>query len=669
MGTAVNHTTDNIKTIDNVHIKELVSDLNLKQKEAVLKIDGPCLVLAGAGTGKTKTLMSRMAYIILSGAAKHYEILSLTFTNKAAKAMTEKLSELLKNHEPLGRLWLGTFHSICVRLLRAHSQEVGLSYDFAILNKDDQQRLVKKILKEQNIDHKQLDHNFFIAQIEKWKNKALSVTDTKDLDNDVSNFDLCHKVYQIYEQKLQEMDAIDFSGLIFQTIKLFRANAEILNYYKQQFRYIMVDEYQDINVAQYLLLKILCNKSSNICCVGDEDQSIYSWRGAEVSNILSFHKLFNNATIIRLEQNYRSTPNILEAATSLISNNEYRLGKKLWIDSDKNGEDIKVVALYNCQMEATFIARTILDINPVSFAETAILLRTSHLSRQLEEKLLTFNIPYQVIGGQKFYDRMEILDAISYARLCKNSNDTLALERIINVPKRNVGLSSLQILHEVSQNQKISLFQAISFALENNLIKIKKAAENLANLLNIINKYNTLNRASDAPKPGNLLNSLLTDVGYIDMWLSKEDGANRIDNLKELINSMRSFESINEFLEHISLVHEHSSNEFQEKNDVLNRHGKISIMTLHGAKGLEFNDIFLSGWEEEVFPNQRAVSQSALGLEEERRLAYVGITRAKKRLYITYAKNRFLHGYWQQQTASRFVNEIGKNNILFFENL
>ena len=637
----------------NNKIDEMLICLNQQQREAVLQTQGPCLILAGAGTGKTRTLMTRIAYIVLNSLAPLDNILAVTFTNKASTAMKLKLSELLNgpdNDLDYGfnnffGLWLGTFHSICARILRLHTQEIGLPRGFTILNQDDQLRLIKQILKDLNIDTENQPPKIFLKTIEKWKNQAILPNDLGSTNHRIKNFDLHLQVYKTYEERLHELGAIDFSSLILCCIDLMRNNPEIRAYYKEKFKYVMVDEYQDINVAQYLFLRTLCDDNSNICCVGDEDQSIYSWRGAEVNNILSFQKLFKNAKITRLEQNYRSTANIINAASALISNNGNRLGKNLWVAKNE-GSKVKAKRLYSCFEEADFIATSIAEL--ADFKSCAILVRTSQISRKIEEHLMQMGIPYKVLGGQKFYDRLEILDSIAYCRLCFNPNDSLAFERIINTPKRSIGATTLAAIQEIALQEKIPLIDALEKAIEMKIVKMQKAKNNIKELIDLIKHHHKqINEIS----PGDILCSILEQTGYTSMWKeNKEDGKNRLDNIDELLSSMRRFESMEEFLNYVGLVHE------KEDKELGSEKGSVSLMTLHGAKGLEFDNVFLPAWEAGILPNARALNEYGDD-EEERRLAYVGITRACNNVYITYVTRRFLHGHWQYQSPSHFIKE------------
>jgi len=625
-----------------------IEALNDKQKEAVLTTEGPLLMLAGAGTGKTRALTTRLAYILHMKKSIPQRILSVTFTNKAAREMKDRIQSLL-GFEAEG-FWIGTFHSLCVRILRRHAEKIFYNSDFTILDTDDQLRLIKQIIKAENLDEKELKPRLVAGYISRWKDQVKLPQDVKE---SIKNYQKKEKtianIYEIYQERLKSLNAMDFGDLLLLTLTLFRQNLEVLSEYQNRFDYILVDEYQDTNTAQYLWLRLLAQKNKNICCVGDDDQSIYGWRGAEVKNILQFEKDFPGSKIIRLEQNYRSTPYILDAASSIISNNASRLGKKLWTD-EKEGEVVTINTLWSGDEEASWVANEIEACkgNKVLYSQMAVLVRAGYQTREFEERFLVMGIPYRVIGGLRFYERAEIRDAIAYLRIVASSLDSLALERIINVPKRGIGPSAVNTLYDIARGRNISLLEAAHIACREMFIK-GKTRLSLMDLLNQIDRWQSL--LPEKPHP-ELAQIILEESGYISMWRADktEQAQGRLENLKELVTALREYPSLSAFLEHVSLVVDSlsSSNE-----DV------VTLMTLHSSKGLEFDRVFLTGWEEGIFPSQRTLLESGqLGLEEERRLAYVGITRAKTKAYITSAKNRKVYGKWQSSVPSRFIAEL-----------
>ncbi|MCB9982961.1 MAG: UvrD-helicase domain-containing protein [Rhodospirillales bacterium] len=705
--------------------------LNNEQREAVESLDGPVLVLAGAGTGKTRVLTTRLAHLLHTGRAYPSQILAVTFTNKAAQEMKARVSQLMGG-APVEGWWLGTFHSLAARMLRRHADLVGLSSNFTILDPDDQVRLLKQIMEANNIDTKKWAPKAMIGFIDRWKDRGLTPAQVSaDEVGDIADGKL-PMLYEIYQRRLREVNACDFGDLLLHMITILKdpANAHLLDEYHRRFRYIMVDEYQDTNVAQYLWLRLLAlkrnrhpvgrsherepgkssaesaahmdprclnqppadrgddsewNSGANICCVGDDDQSIYGWRGAEVGNILRFEKDFEGAKIIRLEQNYRSTNNILKAAHGVISKNDGRLGKELWSDAG-DGEKITVRGLWDGEAEARWVGEEIeqlqrkyemssraksrdlynkmQDKDPstplrsgrddnrgeCSLNEIAILVRAGFQTREFEERFIKLGLPYKVIGGPRFYERMEIRDALAYLRVTMQKADDLALERIINTPKRGIGGATVQTLYAYGRTHGVCLHDAVMDLTQTDELR-PKVKSTLMKLLDDFGRWRSL---IETVHHAELAAQILDESGYMQMW--KEDktpeAPGRLENLKELISGMQEYESLPQFLEHVALVLENqdaSGGEF------------VSIMTLHGAKGLEFDAVFLPGWEEGLFPSQRSMDENGLkGLEEERRLAYVGITRAKQKAYISFAANRRMYGSWTNAIPSRFVDELPK---------
>jgi DNA helicase-2/ATP-dependent DNA helicase PcrA len=633
--------------------------LNDEQRQAVLNIKGPLLVLAGAGTGKTRVLTTRIAHILASNLARGDEILSVTFTNKAALEMKERIGKLAGiNIEAMP--WLGTFHSIGAKILRRHAELVGLKPDFTILDTDDQIRLIKQLLSAENIDEKRWPARQFAATLDGWKNKGLLPKDITSSKAGMFANGIGDKLYADYQARLTSLNAADFGDLLLLCIRLFRENPDILALYHSRFKYMLVDEYQDSNIAQYLWLRLLAqgkpSSEANICVVGDDDQSIYGWRGAEVDNILRFEKDFEGAKIIKLERNYRSTGNILDSASSVIAHNEGRIGKTLHTDNGEKGEKLALTSLWDSEEEARHVAEQIeqLQHKKEQLNSMAILVRTSAQMREFEEIFVKLGINYRVIGGAKFYERREIRDALAYLRLTHQNSYDLALERIINVPKRGLGNASVKIIHATARAQNISMMQAIRLLIETEELG-KKQRSTLSFLISQFDDW--AKRAKTLP-PFELAEAIFDESGYTAMWQNEKtaDAPGRLENLKELVNFMQEFETLGEFLEHISLVLDRAGN---DSNDA------ISIMTLHAAKGLEFNNIFLPGWEEGLFPSQRSLDENGLkGLEEERRLAYVGLTRAKKRIFLSLAQNRRIHGLWKTAIPSRFLDELPPNAVI-----
>ncbi|MDE3059523.1 MAG: UvrD-helicase domain-containing protein [Pseudomonadota bacterium] len=630
----------------------LLDALNPEQRQAVEATQGPVLVLAGAGTGKTRVLTTRIAHILTSKLAWPGEILAVTFTNKAAREMAERVNQLSGGAQSL---WMGTFHSIGARIIRRHAEKLGLTSSFTILDADDQIRLLKTLMGELHIDDKSMPPKLFSAIIQSWKDQGLTpvkVTSPQDLQQAGGQ---AIRVYRAYQERLKALNAVDFGDLILHMLTLFTVHQEVLEEYAKRFKYILVDEYQDTNVAQYLWLRLLASYHKNLCCVGDDDQSIYSWRGAEVGNILRFERDFPDAKVIRLECNYRSTPHILAAAGALIANNRGRLGKTLWTPI-KEGDRLRLKSVWDEGEEARFVGEEVEDLQraKINLKDMAILVRAGFQTRAFEERFLTMGIPYRVIGGLRFYERAEIRDAVAYLRIIASPDDSLAFERIINTPKRGIGQATMQQLHTTARSLNTSLYNATVHLLKSGEIKGK-----LASALNLfIGNCQRWRKQLESLTLSEVVDLVLEESGYRQMWQQEKtpEAAGRLENLKELSRAIGEFENINAFLEHVSLV--------TEAADANGNTDMISLMTLHAAKGLEFDVIFLPGWEEGLFPHQRALDESGnKGLEEERRLAYVGITRARRRLYISHAANRRIYNQWQSSIPSRFISEIPKDNI------
>jgi DNA helicase-2/ATP-dependent DNA helicase PcrA len=627
--------------------------LNEEQRQAVETTDGPVLVLAGAGTGKTRVLTTRIAHLLRTGKAWPGQILAVTFTNKAAREMQDRIGRLIGGVVE-GMPWLGTFHSIGARMLRRHAELVGLKPNFTILDDDDQLRLLKQVMSAHDIDDKRWPARQLLAQIDKWKNRGLVPHAVPAGEGHAFADGQGIKIYEAYQERLATLNACDFGDLLVHNLTILKQHGDVLADYHRRFAYILVDEYQDTNVAQYLWLKLLAQGRRNICCVGDDDQSIYGWRGADVGNILKFESDFPGAKIIRLERNYRSTPHILAAASGLIAGNQDRLGKTLWTDLQQ-GEKVTLRGVWDDEEEARTIADDVeaKQRQGRKLAEMAVLVRAGFQTRAFEERFLTLGIPYRVIGGLRFYERMEIRDAIAYLRVMAQSDDDLAFERIVNKPKRGIGDSSLQILHKVARDQRQSLL-----ATARNLVLTEeipgKARRSLNDLIQAFDRWRAL---SDNLPVGELVELILDESGYTAMWQNDKsvEAPGRLENLKELIHAVENFETIAGFLEHVALVMENE----QSRDDDM-----ISMMSLHAAKGLEFPIVFLPGWEEGLFPHQRALDESGIaGLEEERRLAYVGLTRAREEAHISFAANRRIHGSWTSALPSRFLDEIPKDNV------
>ena len=626
-----------------------LQDLNSAQKDAVINTDGPILVVAGAGSGKTKVLTSRIAHIIKNKKAFPNQILSVTFTNKAAKEMHSRVSRILKS-EAIGLTWLGTFHSICAKILRKHAKAAGLNSNFTILDTDDQIRLIKNICKSENIDTKKLAPKLILTIIDKWKNNGWYPKNVILNKKDVFE-KIILPVYKIYQQKLKDLNCCDFGDLILHCVKILEENKDICEIYNKNFKYILVDEYQDTNYIQSKWLNILAKLNKNICCVGDDDQSIYSWRGAEIKNFLEFDKVYENTKIIRLEENYRSTQNILSVASELISNNKKRVGKNLTTQLDQ-GDLIKLNCYRSGKDEAIGLSDEIEKNLKKNFSlnSISILVRAIFQTREFEERFLKIGLPYRIIGGTKFYERAEIKDCIAYLRLVYQEKDDLAFERIVNNPKRAIGDSTIKLIHDYAKKNLLSLVSASKKLIELNKIK-PKAKIGLNNFLNFLNKWKIDYKIKNIYHV-KLLQVILDESGYSLMLKNKKDleNENRLENIKELLSAMKEFDNLESFLEHVSLA----TSVDQEWDGQ-----KVNLMTMHASKGLEFDVIFLPGWEEGLFPHQKSLEEKGeKGLEEERRLAYVGITRARKKVYVSFSMNRFYQGDWIDSMASRFVEEL-----------
>ncbi|WP_207476946.1 ATP-dependent helicase [Arenibaculum pallidiluteum] len=626
--------------------------LNGAQREAVEALDGPVLVLAGAGTGKTRVLTTRLAHLLATRKATPWQVLTVTFTNKAAREMRERVDRLLG--APTEGWWLGTFHALAARILRAHAELVGLKSSFTILDSDDQLRLVKQLVAAEGIDDKRTPARAILGAIERWKDRGLTPAKLKAEDaGDMAGGRLV-ALYRAYQERLKTLNACDFGDLLLHNLTIFQEHPEILADYHRRFRYILVDEYQDTNVAQYLWLRLLAQGHRNICCVGDDDQSIYGWRGAEVGNILRFEHDFPGALVIRLEQNYRSTGHILGAASGVIAHNRGRLGKTLWTEAE-SGDKVQVRAVWDAEEEARWVGDEIEALNRrgTELSQIAILVRAGFQTREFEERFITLGLPYRVVGGPRFYERQEIRDALAYLRLIVVPEDDLAFERIVNVPKRGIGPATLQLVNQHARSRGIAASEAAWDLTQTDEIKGKTRAT-LRALLDDFFRWRAL--AQSMPHP-ELARLVLDESGYTAMWQADKtpEAPGRLENLKELISALEEFESLPGFLEHVSLVMENAERSQGEM---------VTVMTLHGAKGLEFDYVFLPGWEEGLFPSQRSMDDTGIaGLEEERRLAYVGLTRARRRAYVLHAANRRVHGSWTSAIPSRFVEELPSDHV------
>jgi DNA helicase-2/ATP-dependent DNA helicase PcrA len=627
--------------------------LNAEQREAVVATEGPVLVLAGAGTGKTRVLTTRLAHLIATRRAFPGQLLAVTFTNKAAREMQDRVGRLIGGALE-GMPWLGTFHAVAAKILRRHAELVGLKPNFTILDTDDQIRLMKQVIEAANLDEKRWPARMLASVIDGWKNRGLTPNKLADKDSFEFADGRGKALYIAYQERLKSLNAADFGDLLLHCITLFTKHPDVLADYQRRFKYILVDEYQDTNVAQYLWLRLLAQKHHNICCVGDDDQSIYGWRGAEIGNILKFERDFPGAKIIRLERNYRSTPNILGAASGLIAANQGRLGKTLWTEGDE-GERVIVRGVWDGAEEARMVGDEIesLQRHGHRLSDMAILVRASFQTREFEERFVTLGLPYRVVGGLRFYERQEIRDAVAYLRVVAQPDDDLAFERIVNVPKRGLGDATLRVLHDVARRQNTSLTGAARLVIETDELRPQARST----LHRLVESFDRWRRAAEDLNHLDLTEMVLDESGYTGMWQADKspEAPGRLENLKELVRGMEAFENLGGFLEHVSLVMDNEDNSSDDK---------INIMTLHGAKGLEFETVFLPGWEETLFPHQRSLDDGGLSaLEEERRLAYVGLTRAKKRVYISYAANRRVYNQWQSSIPSRFIDELPEDHI------
>jgi DNA helicase-2/ATP-dependent DNA helicase PcrA len=634
------------------HQPPYLARLNPEQRAAVEAPDGPLLVLAGAGTGKTRVLTTRLAHILVTGRARLHEVLAVTFTNKAAREMAGRVETLIGRS--VQGMWLGTFHAIGVRILRSHAELVGLKSNFTILDTDDQLRLAKQVVQAANLDERRWAPRALLAIIQAWKDRGLRPEQVPAAE--IGDFALGRSVelYRAYQDRLMILNACDFGDLLLHCLTLLTRNPDVLVFYQRRFRAILVDEYQDTNVAQYLWLRLLAQQHKNITCVGDDDQSIYSWRGAEVGNILRFGEDFPGATIIRLERNYRSKGNILAAAAGLIRNNRARHGKTLWTE-DEPGVPVRVAGLWDDQEEAQFIGGEIEAWRKKGGAlkETAVLVRAGFQTRAFEERFIQMGLPYRVVGGPRFYERAEIRDAIAYLRVTVQPDDDLAFERIVNLPRRGIGETAIRTLREHARRQGASLMAAARSVLATDELPTRTRNA----LAALIDTFDHWRAALAETAPRDLAERVLDESGYTAMWQADRapDAPGRLENLKELVKAIEEFETLQGFLEHVGLVMENASD---PSGDMVN------VMTLHGAKGLEFEQVFLAGWEEGVFPSQRAIDEGGQkALEEERRLAYVGLTRARKQATVTFAANRRIYNQWSSSIPSRFIDELPEAHI------
>ena len=639
-------------TISSPQTPAYLASLNDPQRRAVEALDGPVLVLAGAGTGKTRVLTTRLAHILSQRLAYPSQILAVTFTNKAAREMRERLERVIGGATE--GLWLGTFHALAARILRRHAEIIGLTSSFTILDQDDQVRLIKQLMQAARVDDKRWAPRGVLSVIERWKDRGLTpdkigMTEVAAAAGGGYAGGKMAEIYRAYQDRLRSLNAADFGDLLLHNLTIFLTRPEILADYQTRFRYLLVDEYQDTNVAQYLWLRLLAQGHRNICCVGDDDQSIYGWRGAEIGNILKFEQDFPGAEIIRLEQNYRSTPEILAAAAHLISHNAGRLGKTLWTAAG-TGDKIKLRGVWDGEQEARFVADEIEAAGRagIKLSETAVLVRAGFQTREFEERFIAIGLPYRVIGGPRFYERQEIRDAMGYFRLIQRPEDDLAFERIINTPRRGIGPTTLEALHKLGRDLEIPLMESCRKLVASDELR-PAARKALEALLRDFDRWRAQSAVLDHTELAKLV---LDESGYTAMWQADKspEAPGKLENLRELIVAMAEFETLVGFLEHVSLVMDNALESGAES---------VTVMTLHAAKGLEFDLVFLPGWEEGVFPSKRSLDENGeRGLEEERRLAYVGLTRAKRRAVVSYAANRRIHGQWQSALPSRFVDEL-----------
>jgi DNA helicase-2/ATP-dependent DNA helicase PcrA len=627
--------------------------LNPPQRQAVLTTEGPVLMLAGAGTGKTAALTARLAYLVRTRRAWPSEILCVTFTNKAAREMRHRVGQLL-GETVEGMPWLGTFHSICAKMLRRHAELVGLQSNYTIIDTDDQLRLLKQLIADQQLDEKRWPARQLAGLIDRWKNRGLNPADLDAAESEAYANGQGQKLYTAYQARLRALNACDFGDLMLHMLNVFRQNRDVLEMYQQRFKYVLVDEYQDTNAVQYLWLRLLAQTRKNICVVGDDDQSIYSWRGAEVANILRFEKDFPGAAVIRLEQNYRSTPQILATASGLIAANSGRLGKSLWTERG-GGEKVRVIGVWDAPEEARRVGEEIerLEREGAPLEQVAILVRAQYQTREFEDRFIQIGLNYRIVGGFRFYERAEIRDALAYLRLIAQPSDDLAFERIHNQPKRGLGAKALEAMHRHSRATGLPL-AAAALDIANSDELPGRARSTIASLMASFLRWREM---ADTVTPSELLRVVLEESGYTAMLAAERtaESAGRQDNLVELARAMEEYETLGDFLEHVSLVMD---------NDAADDVEKVTIMTIHAAKGLEFDNLFLPGWEEGVFPSQRALDEGGLAsLEEERRLAYVAITRARRRCTILHAANRRIYGQWSSSIPSRFISELPQDEI------
>ena len=624
--------------------------LNPAQRQAVETLDGPVLVLAGAGTGKTRVLTTRLAHLLATDTARPWSLLAVTFTNRAAREMRERVAQILGDTPP--NLWLGTFHALSARILRRHAELVGLQPNYIILDTDDQIRLLKQILAAADIDEKRWPARMLINTIQRWKDRGLVPADVPDREAGELVNGRMTQIYTHYQERLLELNAVDFGDLLLHCLQLFRANPDVLASYHDRFSHILVDEYQDTNVAQYLWLRLLAQARNNLCCVGDEDQSIYSWRGAEIGNILRFESDFPGASVIRLEQNYRSTSRVLTAASALIAHNRDRLGKTLWTDG-VHGEKILLHSVRDGEEEASTVAERIDERHRAGtpLSEMAILVRAGFQTRAFEECFLKRGIPYRVIGGARFYERLEIRDAIAYLRVIRHPDDDLALERILNRPKRGIGSVTMKKLHGRARADGVSLWSAIRTVVQERQLRAG-TTKTLDALLGEFERWQALEASTS---PDTLAATVLDESGYTGMWMAENtiEATGRLENLKELVSSLAEFDTLDAFIEHIGLVMDNASDQELDQT---------SVMTIHAAKGLEFDVVFLPGWEDALFPHRLSL-ESRKGLEEERRLAYVALTRARKAVEISHAASRLAQGSWMPSYPSRFLGELPGKHV------
>ena len=636
-----------------------LDDLNPAQRAAVEALDGPVLMLAGAGTGKTKALTARIVHLLTTGRARPNEILAVTFTNKAAREMKERVGRML-GETVEGMPWMGTFHSISVKILRRHAELAGLKSNFTILDTDDQLRLLKQVIAAADIDEKRWPARMLAALIDGWKNRALTPARVPSAEAGAYN-NRGTELYAAYQDRLRTLNAVDFGDLLLHVVTIFQAHPDVLAQYQRWFKYILVDEYQDTNVAQYLWLRLLAQTHHNICCVGDDDQSIYGWRGAEVGNILRFEADFPGAKVIRLEQNYRSTAHILAAASGVIAANSDRLGKTLWTAA-QGGEKVRLIGHWDGEEEARWIGEEIdalakgrRTLPDVGLDDMAILVRASHQMRAFEDRFLTIGLPYRVIGGPRFYERLEVRDAMAYFRLAVSPDDDLAFERVVNTPKRGLGDKAQQSIQMLARANGLSLHEGARMLLADGGLAGKGAGQ-LRAFVQGIDRWHAATRQAGYSHI-ELAELILDESGYTAMWQNDKtpEAPGRLENLKELVKALEGFENLQGFLEHIALIMENDTEDAAEK---------VSIMTLHAAKGLEFPVVFLPGWEDGLFPSQRSMDESGKkGLEEERRLAYVGLTRAEELATISFAANRRVYGQWQNALPSRFIDELPEAHV------